>query len=351
MLKMTLEEFRMYRLKKLVQAFAPWSGTAVMAIIASLAFSASAQAAVTATGDPADGYGAVADRKVFTVDPFSPAFGGPYAANIERGIANTRMLRQTFQNPTTFNVGQINLSFNVTGGSTVGGAGDTGLRLAFYAVDDVLAGSWLPVGAPIKEITLQPGNMPGSDQVLRFNLTSGDVFSLPQRNTGAAGYGLEISTPNSLASDGNPGTIKFTNDGVNPDPVTNPSGYYAGGRYYTELGNASTSYRDIGLSILASTEVACDPGDVNCMGGVTIADLEIIAANFRTSGGRELGDLTGDGFIDFNDFGQWKDNYSGPGLAASAFSFLSVPEPTSTLPVLNGILAFAFSSRRRRRNS
>jgi hypothetical protein len=188
--------------------------------------------------------------------------------------------------------------------------------------------------------------MPGSDQVLRFNLTGGDVFTLPQRNTGAAGYGLEISTPNSLSSDGNPGTLKFTNDGVNPDPVTNPSGYYAGGRYYTETGNASTSYRDVGLSLLASLEAACDPGDVNCMDGVDIVDLQIIAANFRTAGGRELGDLTGNGFVDFDDFGEWKDNYTGPGLAASAFSFLSVPEPASGLLFVLGLACL--SSRRKR---
>ncbi len=51
---------------------------------------------------------------------------------------------------------------------------------------------------------------------------------------------------------------------------------------------------------------------MNCTGGVTIEDLQIIAANFRKAGAREMGDLTGNGFVDFDDFGQWKQFYTGP---------------------------------------
>jgi len=100
---------------------------------------------------------------------------------------------------------------------------------------------------------------------------------------------------------------------------------------------------------LASTEPVCDPGDVNCMGGVTIDDLNIIAAHFRQNGSREEGDLTGNGFVDFDDFGQWKQYYTGPGLGAEAFAFLSVPEPGSLSLLFVGVVGLFSSVRRRRR--
>lgn len=293
-------------------------------LASALGLSAGAEAAVTATGDPADRYGA--SPVVFTVDPRDT---NVVSANANRGIANTRKLRQTFKNPSTFNVGQINLSFDVTGGSTPG-VNDTGLKFAFFEVDDV-NGAWLP-GTLIKEITLQPGTVPGADQVFRLDLTGGDVFELLQRNAGTQGYGIEISTPNSLASDGNPGLLYFSN-------VTTPANFdfYADGRYYTETGS-TTSHRDIGLSLVASTEIACDPGDVNCDMTVDAVDLGIIADHFRTNGGRELGDLSGNGFIDFDDFGLWKTNYTGPALGAGSYSFLSVPEPSSMVLLLVGAI-------------
>ncbi len=304
------------------------------ALVLLLGLACSARAAVTAIGDPEDGYGLTPN--VFTVDPFAATT----AANANRGIANTRKLRQTFKNPSTINVGEINISFDVTGGSTIGGAGDTGLRLAFYEVDDVLSSNWTP-GTLIKEITLQPGNMPGTSQVLRFDLTGGDVFSLPQRDAGTAGYGLEISTPNSLSSDGNPGVLYFANDGT-------PVDYYSDGRYYTESNTASSSYRDVGLSILASTEIPAAPGDVNRDTFVDTVDLGIIAAHFRQNGGHDEGDLTGNGFVDFDDFGQWKQYYTGPALGAGAFAFLSVPEPASMSLLFVGVAGLFGGARRRR---
>jgi hypothetical protein len=315
---------------------------APLAFVVGMSLAAASHATVTATADPADRYGT--SPAVFTIDPFDPAFGGPPPTGNNRGIANTRRLRQTFKNPAPINVGQINISFDVTGGSAVGTVNDTGLRLAFYEVDDVLSGNWTP-GALLKEIVLQPGNMPASNQVFRFDLTAGDVFALPQRDAGTTGYGLEISTPNSLASDGNPGLVWFTAPGVAPNPNVD---YYAGGRYYTESGTASSSFRDVGLSLLASSEVACDPGDVNCDMVVNEDDLELIAAHFRQNGAREDGDLTGNGFIDFDDFDQWKRNASGAAAGSALFS--NVPEPASGL--LAGLaLAWMASIVRSRRRS
>ena len=314
-------------------------GITAAVLACAICISIGVRAAVTVTGDPADRYGMTPN--VFTLDPFAPLYGGPPPAGNNRGIANTRHLRQTFKNPTTFNVGQISLSFDVTGGSIVGSVNDTGLKLAFFEVDDVLSNNWT-AGTLIKEITLQPGNMPVSDQVFRFDLTAGDVFTLPQRDAGTTGYGLEISTPNALSSDGNPGTLWFT------APATPSVDYYAGGRYYTETA-ASSAFRDVGLSLVASTEVACDPGDVNCDTVVDEDDLAVIAAHFRQSGAREDGDLSGNGFIDFDDFDQWKKNFPGafPGSAAGLFG--TVPEPASGLLVGCGLAGVWSMARRRPR--
>ena len=332
----------MFRFWRPNLAWAPCLSTAG-ALVVLLGVASSAQAAVTVTADPVDGYGA--SPVVFTVNPFDAAIAATERAN--RGIIADRHLRQTFKNPSTFNVGEINISFDVGTGSVVGGPNDTGLKLAFYEVADVLASTWT-AGTLIKEVTLQPTLMPGSTQSLRFALTGGDVFTLPQRNAGTTGYGVEVSTPNALASDGNPGVLWFANMDATPGPETN---FYLDGRYYTETGTGSTAYRDVGLSLLASNEVVCDPGDVNCMGGVTLDDLNIIAAHFRQSGGRELGDLSGNGFIDFDDFQQWKQNYPGafPGGASGLFG--SVPEPGCLVLWLSGTAGLVPFTRRRRREN
>jgi hypothetical protein len=314
-----------------------WPAAGALALLLGVAMSA--RAAVTATGDPADRYGV--SPSVFTVDPFDAMYGGPPTPGHNAGITAARQIKQTFKNATTFNVGQINFSFDVTGGSTVGSAADTGIKLAFYEVDDVGASAWSP-GDLVKEITLQPGNMPGSNEVFRLDLTGGDVFTLPQRDAGTNGYGVVFSTPNELSSDGNPGTLWFTDVSM--------TDFYADGRYHP-FNSTSSSTRDIGLSLVASAGPVCDPGDVNCADGVDEVDLGIIAAHFRQNGSREEGDLTGNGYVDFDDFGQWKQYYTGPGLGSDAFAFLSVPEPGSTSLLLVGVAGLLTGVRRRRRAS
>lgn len=80
-------------------------------------------------------------------------------------------------------------------------------------------------------------------------------------------------------------------------------------------------------------------GDVDGYNGVDLDDLQIIADNFRQSADSRLtGDLTGDGFVDFDDFDQWKQNYTGS-LAGLNLDFLTtqVPEPGSLLLAALGV--------------
>ncbi len=298
-----------------------WGWVAAGACAILLIGGSAAHSAINVTGDLA--YPVSPD--VFTVDPFA-------VTNANRGIAADRHLRQTFKNPATITVNQIIISFDVTSQP------EYGMALSIYEVDDVLASAWTP-GNLLKTLTVTD-TLPGSTQRLGFDLTGSDMFELPARFEGATGYGIEISTAAGAASDGNPGVLYFSNDGT-------PVDYYADGRYYTESGAASSSYRDVGLSLLGSTGPAPDPGDVDNDGDVDLDDLQAILDNFRKSvGSRELGDLTGDSYVNLLDFREWKTYYPGPVPALG--SLLSVPEPTALSLAWVGLAAGCAVCRRRR---
>jgi hypothetical protein len=178
------------------------------------------------------------NAQVFTVNPWTAA------ARANRGLAGERRERQTFKNFTEFEVGQIDISFDVTGGNVPDSTNDTGIAVRIFEVDDVNASTWI-AGNLVKELIF-PDTLPGSTEGLRFTLTDADVFTLPARFSGTTGYGLEISTPNSLSTDGNPGVWYFTNDAAITDP-------YPDGSFYRDgtgaAGNREASRRDLGLAM------------------------------------------------------------------------------------------------------
>ena len=80
------------------------------------------------------------------------------------------------------------------------------------------------------------------------------------------------------------------------------------------------------------------PGDVNLDGTIDTSDYDIINMNMFTSGIRTDGDLTGDNFVGYEDFAQWK----------NAFDALVIPEPAGFIPLmLAGILALGGLRNRR----
>lgn len=100
-------------------------------------------------------------------------------------------------------------------------------------------------------------------------------------------------------------------------------------------------------NIRVDTGDICGPGDANCDGIVDIPnDFAAIRNNFRLSvATRALGDLNGDGIVNFTDFREWKSNYTGPGTAS--LDGLSVPEPAAGVLLLVGALGFCWNRRRR----
>jgi hypothetical protein len=92
----------------------------------------------------------------------------------------------------------------------------------------------------------------------------------------------------------------------------------------------------------------CGPGDANCDGVVDITnDFAAIRDHFRLPvATRALGDLNGDGIVNFTDFREWKTNYTGPGSAS--LDGLSVPEPASAILLLFSLAGIGV--RRFRRN-
>jgi hypothetical protein len=312
---------RPQRVSKLIAAF----GFAVLPC-----FGMQASAAIVATANPVDGFGE--SPAIMTVDPYNTAV---FSATASRGVAADRKLRQTFQNPATFNVGDITIAYNGEPG------GVTGMTVRIYQIEDVLgsADQFSPANL-FRELTYD-GVVPDSATHLRLSLTGASVFSLPARGSESdnLGYAIEFATRFSSPSDPSIGQVVFSNDANGFDG-------YVKGRYYTETGATGTG-RDIGLSFLVSTQPTFLPGDTNGDNIVDVAtDLQAIASNFRkTVVDISSGDLNGDTYVDFDDFQIWKDNYTGP-VPASALAFLKVPEPGAAVVAAMGLLTLA--ARRRR---
>jgi hypothetical protein len=105
-----------------------------------------------------------------------------------------------------------------------------------------------------------------------------------------------------------------------------------------QIGNEAVWYDYLEISARLT------PGDVNGVGGVTLADYDLIRANYRTNvASRALGDLNDDGFVDILDFREWKANFPG----AFELADLPIPEPASSAIILLGA-AFAAAQHRAR---
>lgn len=93
-------------------------------------------------------------------------------------------------------------------------------------------------------------------------------------------------------------------------------------------------------------------GDVDGFDGVDLNDLQTIADNFRQAVDSRLdGDLDGNGFVDFDDFGLWKANYTGSLEGVNLGFLTAVPEPSSVMLAVLGAAGGALMVRRRNRKT
>ena len=169
-------------------------------------------------------------REVFTVDPHA-------GTNANRGLTTDRELRQSFKNPTTFDVQKVVVSLDINNAAT-------GLLLKFYEVDDVNV-TPIALGTLVHTITVPAGTYGNSSQRMGFLLTDSDVFSLPQRDAGTTGYALGISQIDTAGV--NAGVWHFANTGTDN---------YTDGKFYIESGAQSSATRDAGVAISSVPEPA-----------------------------------------------------------------------------------------------
>ena len=270
---------------------------------------------------------------VFTVDPEGKDQN-------QRGITATRTLRQTFQNPTNFNVDQIVASIDVDAGAVT-----AGLQVRIFEVDDVLAAPWA-AGNLMKQFTVTtvPADLSTTSTMrLGITLTGADIFTLPQRNTGNMGYGIEYSNNDGV---GLFGLLRHTSVAATSED------YYLTGRYLTETGGGNVN-RDTGLALAGTISNPGTPGDVDGNGVVNLLDFDPIRENFRKLvTARAQGDLTRDGVVNFSDFHEWKGAFLGAGGSLAGIDFGSltnVPEPASLALALLAWMVSCQTIRRRRR--
>jgi hypothetical protein len=91
-------------------------------------------------------------------------------------------------------------------------------------------------------------------------------------------------------------------------------------------------------------DLAGGPGDVNADGLVDLVDYGIIRDHLGQVASRELGDLTGDGVVNLNDFRDWELVFHAPPL--EALTGTSVPEPATCVMLLLAASSLTWGRRR-----
>lgn len=159
-------------------------------------------------------------------------------------------------------------------------------------------------------------------------VTFADVTGLYIRRTTSSVFDIGYST---ALGDTSATTVDFMDGGVG-----------AAVGLYADL-RATHTYGDLdNLRIVASPVL----GDVTGEGVIDINDFNVIKMNFFNTGqSRIQGDLTGDTIVNFDDFRQWK-TAAGSGFAS--VTLFGVPEPTSGLLFTAGCIGFISLVRRRR---
>lgn len=145
-----------------------------------------------------------------------------------RNVTGTRQLRQTFQTDTDVALDEIILSASGYTGAS--------FTIKFFEVADFEDASWSAGTQVGSVITVDAGTALGGTTNLSVALTAGEQFTLPTRNTGVQGYGIELESV---------GTDFAFNWGHAFDGTD-----YATGRFYREDGTGQDLTYDLGIALV-----------------------------------------------------------------------------------------------------
>jgi hypothetical protein len=168
-------------------------------------------------------------------------------------------------------------------------------------------------------------------------------------DTGAARLDI-VRTGNQINAVVSTSTNRYTLGPItgSTDPVTSVNLIYAGFLF----GPVNVLVGDTGTHVAVDRvvlEARNAPGDANGVGGVTIADYQVIQANsFTQQIVGANGDVNYDGFVDFADFHQWKTSFPG-GVAAAEAAVAALPEPAALTLALGMMAVVGRMARRARR--
>ena len=210
-----------------------------------------------------------------------------------------------------------------------GAAVPTGHTINVYGVVGAGADDW-------NKTNITWNNAPGNDTTHAIDVLSGSVY-------GGTLLGTVVHTPSNTR-------VSFSNQ----DLIDYLEGERQGDGNATFIITAAVLGDNITFSgsvIVPGEEAHLTldlgaTGDFDGDGNVTTLDYDIMRANFLTSGHAfdEDGEVTGDGWVDLDDFRLFKDElFPGPASALGA----AVPEPNAILLLLSAIPGWLLVTRRR----
>ncbi len=125
-------------------------------------------------------------------------------------------------------------------------------------------------------------------------------------------------------------------------PASAPTGWFNATGIFDQESPASGPYNanyELFLTKASEVQAINLPGDANGDGVVNAQDLALISSSWQQTGTNLLPDVNGDGIVNTQDIAIVSSNWMGTGTnAASA----AVPEPTSLLLTLIGVVAFIY---------